>query len=98
MITFEKIATGQGNDYTINFLLDYIYFNKYYKMIAINLNKQQTPGADLKAIQKINFVWNLARDGDANTKIFFIIKESKEIILYFLQGTVKLLWIYFTLL
>ena len=33
----RKIGTGQGNDYTTGCLLDYNYFNKYYKMIAIGL-------------------------------------------------------------
>ena len=36
----KKIATGQGDDYTTGFLLDYTYFKKYYKIIAINLSKQ----------------------------------------------------------
>ena len=36
----KKIATGQGDDYTAGFLLDYTYFKKYYKIIAINLSKQ----------------------------------------------------------
>ena len=40
MITFEKIATGQGDDYTTGCLLNYNYFNKYIKMIAIDLSKQ----------------------------------------------------------
>ena len=41
-VTYEnirKIAIGQGNDYTTGFLLDYTYFKKYYKMIAIDLSK-----------------------------------------------------------
>ena len=31
----RKIAPGQGDDYTTDCLLDYSYFNDYYKMIAI---------------------------------------------------------------
>ena len=31
-----KIAAGQGDDHTTGCLLDYIYFRKYYKMIAVN--------------------------------------------------------------
>ena len=31
----HKIATGQGDDYTTGCLLDYDYFKKHYKMIAI---------------------------------------------------------------
>ena len=40
-INTRKVATGQGNDYTTGCLLDYKYFNNYYKMIAIDLSKQQ---------------------------------------------------------
>ena len=35
----RKIATGQGDDSTTGCLLDYNYFNNYYKMIAIDLSK-----------------------------------------------------------
>ena len=54
-----KIVTGQGDDYTTGRLLDYNYFSKYKKK-AIDLGKQQTLDADLKAIQQINFTGNLA--------------------------------------
>ena len=42
LITYDniqKIATGQGDDYTTGCPLDYNYFNNYYKMIAIDLSK-----------------------------------------------------------
>ena len=41
-VTYEnirKITIGQGDDYTTGCLLDYIYFKKYYKMIAIDCNR-----------------------------------------------------------
>ena len=49
----RKIATGQGDDYATGCLLDYIYFKNYYKMIAVDLRKQQVLDADPKAIQQI---------------------------------------------
>ena len=58
-------------------------------MIATDLSKQQALDADLKAIQQINFTGNLDRPEDAT--IIFIIEEVKEIILDFLQETVKVL-------
>ena len=58
----RKIATGQGDDYTTVFLLDYNYFNIYYKMIAIDLSKQQAIDADPKATQQNNFTGNLTRE------------------------------------
>ena len=57
----QKIATGQGDDYTTGCLLDYNYFRKYYKMIVIDLSKQQELDADPKVIQKNNFTKNLRR-------------------------------------
>ena len=46
----RKITTGQGNDYTTGFLLDYSYFKENSKMIAIDLSKQQVLDADPRAI------------------------------------------------
>ena len=91
-VTYEDIgknATGQGDDYTTGCLLDYIYFKNYYKMIAVDLSKQQALDADPKAIQQINFTANLDRAG--NTRIYFILEEAKETVLDFSQGTVKVL-------
>ena len=77
----RKIAIGQGNDYTRGCLLDYTYFKKSYKMIAINLSKQQALDADPRAIQQINFTENLNRTG--NTRIYFILEEAKETVFEF---------------
>ena len=85
----RKIATGQGDDYTTGCLLDYAYFRDIYKMIAIDLSKQEALDADPKAIQQINITENLDRAG--NTRIFFILEEAKETVLDFSQGTVKVL-------
>ena len=87
--SIRKIATGQGDDYTTGCLLDYIYFKKYHKMIAVDLSKQQVLHADPKAIQQINFTANLDREG--NTRFYFILEEAKETVFEFSQGTVKVL-------
>ena len=61
-VTYEnirKIATGQGDDYTTGCLLNYSYFIDTYKMIAVDLSKQQALDADPRAIQQINFIANL---------------------------------------
>ena len=83
----RKITIGQGDDYTTGCLLDYTYFKKYYKMIAIDLSKQED--ADPRAIQQINFTANLDRAG--NTRFYFILEEAKETVFEFSQGTVKVL-------
>ena len=85
----RKIATGQWGDYTTGCLLDYSYFKENYKMIAIDLSKQQVLDADPRAIQQINFTANLDRAG--NTATLFITEGAKETILDFSQGTVKVL-------
>ena len=72
----RKIETGHGDDYTTSCLLDYVYFKNYYKIIAIDLSKQQALNADLKAIQQIYFTENAEWAG--STTIFFIIEEAKE--------------------
>ena len=91
-ITYDnirKIATGQGDDYTTECLLDYAYFKDYYKMIAIDLSKQQALDADPTAIRQINFTANLNIAG--STRIYFILEVAKETVLDFSQGTVKVL-------
>ena len=65
----KKIVTGQGGDYTTGCLLDYLCFKNYYKVITIDLSKQQALGADPKAIQQIKFIVNL----DQNVTLFSII-------------------------
>ena len=52
----RKIATGQGDDYTTGCVLDYPYFKKCYKLIAINLSKQQKLDADPKAYNKLTLL------------------------------------------
>ena len=37
----RKIPTGQGDDYTTECSLDYPYFKKYYKLIAIDFSKNK---------------------------------------------------------
>ena len=58
-------------------------------MIRIDLIKQQALDADPKVIQRINFTGNLSNNN--NRRMLFIIEETKETILDFLQGTVKVL-------
>ena len=74
-------------------MLDYPYFKENYKLIAIDLSKQQALDADPRAIQQINFTANLDRAGKET--MFFIIAEAKENVYEFSQGTLKALWIQF---
>ena len=65
--------------------LTMIISKKYYKMIAIDMSKQQALDAKPKAIQQINFTGNL----EEQSAMFFIIEEAKQTTLDFSQGTVK---------
>ena len=89
MKNIRKIATCQGDDYTTGYLLDYSYFKENYKMLSIDLNKQQVLDADPRAIQQINFTANLDRAGNAT--MFFIIEKAKETVFEFSKGTIKVL-------
>ena len=55
-VTYEnirKVATGQGDDYAPGCLLDYTYFKKYYKTMAIDLSKQEALELILKQFKKL---------------------------------------------
>ena len=91
-VTYENIRkneTGKGDDYTTGCLLDYPYFKDSYKMIAVDLSKQQALDADPRANQKINFTANL--DRARNTRIYFIFEEAKETKLDFSENIINML-------
>ena len=57
---YEKIIDiSINNEYTTGNLLDYDYFKKYYKLIAIDLSKQQVLQENEDLIQQINFIGRL---------------------------------------
>ena len=56
-------------------MLDYNYF-KSYKIIAVDLTKQQEIDADPKAIQQINFTGNLDRAEEST--MFSLLKKWKK--------------------
>ena len=85
----RKIATGKGDDYTTGCLLNYPYFKENFKMIAIDLSRQNELDAYPRAIQEIYFRATLDRAGSTTT--FFVIEEAKETVFEFSQGTVKFL-------
>ena len=72
--TYRKIIEmSKNNVYTTGNLLDYEYFSKHYKLIAIDLSKQiELENPDLK--QHINFIGKLEDDV---TTMFLIIEKSE---------------------
>ena len=72
-------------------MLNYAYFKDNYRLIAVNLSKEKNLDADPRAIQQI--VFQRIAGGDYNTKIWLytILEKSKETVLGFYKGTVKVL-------
>ena len=85
----RKVATGKGDDYTTGCLLDYPCFKENYKMIAIDLSRQNELDADPRAIKQINFTANLDRAG--NQQYFVLLKKQKKKKIEFSHSTVKVL-------
>ena len=81
----KKVMIGKGEDYTTGSLLDYNYFDKHYKLIAVDLSKQKELDADPRAIQQIEFKYMLGTD----STIYWVLEKSKKTILEFYKGTVK---------
>ena len=55
----KKGMIGKGEDYTTGSLLDFNYFDKNYKLVAVDLSKQKELDADPRAIQQIEFKYML---------------------------------------
>ena len=81
----KKVMIGKGEDYTTGSLLDCNYFMKNYKLVAVDLSKQKELDADPRAIQQIEFKYMLETD----STIYWVLEKSKETILEFYKGTVK---------
>ena len=81
----KKVMIGKGEDYTTGSLLDFNYFDKNYKLVAVDLSKQKELDADPRAIQQIEFKYMLG----TNSTIYWVLEKSKETMLEFYKGTVK---------
>ena len=75
---YEKLTEMSRNDnYTTGNLLDYLYHQKYYKLIGTDLSRQTNTSIP----QQINFVEKLEEDDGATT--IFIAEKQQKIILNF---------------
>ena len=79
------IEMSNNNDYTNGNSLDFAYFKKHYKLIAIDLSKQ----TKLKDPQQINFIGRLLDLFGAT--IFLIIEKSQKITFNFSQNSVTII-------
>ena len=82
---YEKIIEmSNNNDYTTGNLLDFGYFKKKYRLIAIDLSKQ----TKLKDPQQISFIGKILNTHGAI--MFFIIEKSQETTFTFSQNSIKI--------
>ena len=80
---YEKIIDiSRNNEYTTGNLLDYDYFKKCYKLIAIDLSKQKVLQENEDLIQQINFIGRLEQAAN----VFIIIEKKEHTILEFSQN------------
>ena len=73
---------SNSNDYTTGNLLDFVYLEKNYRLIATDLSKK----TKLKDPQQINFIGKLENQ-DHGVTMFFIIEKSEENTFKFLQNS-----------
>ena len=86
---YEKIIDiSRNNEYTTGNLLDYDYFKKHYKLIAIDLSKQQALQENEDLIQQINFIGRLTEAAN----VFIIIEKKENTILEFSQNLANLIY------
>ena len=72
---------SRNNDYTTGNLLEYLYHQKYYKLIDIDLSRQTNTSIP----QQINFKGKLDED-DGVTMFFFAEKQQKTILNFSLDS------------
>ena len=77
---YEKIIDiSRNNEYTTGNLLDYDYFKRYYKLITIDLSKQQVLQENEDLIQQINFIGRLTEAANVfTTKEWHITKDENN--------------------
>ena len=81
------MSINKNNDYTTGDSLDYEYFSKHYKLIAMDLSKQiELENPDLR--QQISFIDKLEDD---KATMFFIIEKSEEKASEFLQNSLRII-------
>ena len=86
---YEKIIDiSRNSGYTTGNLQDYDYFKKYYKVIAIDLSKQQVLQENEDLIQQINFIGRLTEAA----YVFIIIEKKEKTILEFSQNFANVLY------
>ena len=79
---YRKLTAGLAQDYTPGFLLDYYYIKSHYRLILVDLSRQNELDADLNAIQEIELVGQSKNVDGINaegTQIMFIVTIWKKL-------------------
>ena len=71
----KKVIIGKGEDYTTGSLSDFNYFDKHYKLVAVDLSKQKELDPDSRVIQEIEFKYMLG----TNSSIYWYSKNLKKL-------------------
>ena len=86
---YEKVIDiSRNNEYTTGNLLDYDYFKKHYKLIAMDLSKQQVLQENEDLIQQINFIGRLTEAAN----VFIISKKKENTVLEFSQNFANVIY------
>ena len=86
---YEKIIDiSRNNEFTTGNLLDYDYCKKHYKLIAIDLSKQEVLQENEDLIQQINFIGRL----EEAANVFIIIEKKENTILKFSQNLANVIY------
>ena len=86
---YEKIIDiSRNNEYTTGNLLDYNYFKKHYKLIAIDLSIQPVLQENEDLIQQISFIGRLTEAGNVS----IIIGKKENTILEFSQNVANVIY------
>ena len=86
---YKKIIDiSRNNEYTTGNLLDYDYFKKHYKLIAIDLSKQQVLQENEDLIQQINIIGRLTEAAN----VFIIIEKKENTTLEFSQNFANVIY------
>ena len=71
----RKVSTRQGNGYTTEWLLDYAFFKGNYRLIAVDLSKQNALYADPRAIQQIVFQGVVGGADNIKIRLYAILEK-----------------------
>ena len=86
---YEKIIEiGRNSEYNTENLMDYEYFKKYYRVIAVDLSKQHELQENKDLVQQINFIGRLEEEAT----IFFITEKREETTIEFSQNFANVLY------